>query len=52
VVVVAALTGLVGLLDPHVPAQRLIVLYVLPSMVIVFLVTAVVAGQLAAELGR
>ena len=95
VLAVAALTGLVGLLDPHVPAQRLIVLYVLPTMVIatkwgtglatvtalmsavafsyffleprhsfavtdlqslvglgVFLVTAVVVGQLAAQMRR
>jgi len=95
VLAVAALTGLVGLLNPHVPAQRLFVLYVLPVMVIamkwgtglatvtavmsavaftyfflpprrtfavtdlqslgalgVFLVTAVVVGQLAARMRR
>jgi signal transduction histidine kinase len=92
---VAALTGLVGLLNPHVSAQHLFVLYVLPVMVIamkwgtglatvtavmsavafsyfflsphhsfavtdlqslvalgVFLVTAVVVGQLAAQMRR
>ena len=95
VLAVAALTGLVGLLDPHVTAQHLFVLYVLPVMVIamkwgtglatvtavmgavafsyfflaprysfavtdlqslvalgVFLVTAVVVGQLAAQMRR
>ena len=92
---VAALTSLIALLDPHVPAQHLFVLYVLPVMVIatkwgtglatvtavmsaaafsyfflaprhsfakndlqsfvplgVFLVTAVVVGQLAARMRR
>jgi hypothetical protein len=34
VLAVAALTGLVGLLHPHVSAQHLFVLYVLPVMVI------------------
>ena len=34
VLTVAALTGLVGLVNPHVSAQRLFVLYVLPVMVI------------------
>jgi signal transduction histidine kinase len=95
VLAVAALTGLVGLLNPHVSAQHLFVLYVLPVMVIamkwgtglatvtavigavafsyfylapyhtfavsdleslfalgVFLVTAVVVGQLAAQMRR
>lgn len=95
VLTMAALTGLVELLDPHVPAQRLSVLYLLPVMVIamkwgtglatvtavmsavaftyfflpprytfavtdlqslgalgVFLVTAVVVGQLAARMRR
>ncbi len=34
VLAVAALTGLVGLLDPHVPPLNLWVLYVLPVMLI------------------
>ena len=95
VLAVAALTGLVGLLNPHVSAQHLFVLYVLPVMLIamkwgtglatvtavmsavafsyfylepyhtfavsdleslvalgVFFVTAVIVGQLAAQMRR